>query len=168
MSCGAPRHLGEGEPEGLVESPLDDVLAVVVIDLHVVERLKEVEVVEQEPGDVPLHASGELREVVELASSVCERRVLDGEPLHEDVERVEHLLPLLKGHPSVRSMTVQQRLGMKRYVRQIGPEEGLLVARDFIRYGIGLVVNHEREQIVARFPATISALVDEYAQVSSQ
>ena len=91
-----------------------------------------------------------------------------GEPLYEDVERVEHLLLLLKGHPSVRSMTVRQRLGMKRYVRQIGPEEGLLVARDFIRYGIGLVVNHEREQIVARFPATISALVDEYAQVSSQ
>ena len=139
-----------------------------LIDLHVVERLKEVEVVEQKPGDVPLHAGGELREVVELASSVCKRRVLDGEPLHEDVERVEQLLPLFKGHPSVRSMTVQQWLGMKRYVRQIRPEEGLLVARNYVGYGVGLVVDHEREQVVARFPAAITALVDEYAQVSRQ
>lgn len=65
-------------------------------------------------------------------------------------------------------MAVQQRLGMKRYVRQIGPEEGLLVARNFVGYGVGLVVNHEREQVVARFSATVSALVDEYAQVSCQ
>lgn len=65
-------------------------------------------------------------------------------------------------------MTVQQWFGMKRYVRQSGSEEGLLVARNFIRNGIGLVMNHEREQIVACFPATIPALVDEYAQVSSQ
>ena len=56
-------------------------------------------------------------------------------------------------------MTVQQRLGMKRYVRQIGPEEGLLVARDFVGYGVGLVVDREREQVVARFPAAVTALV---------
>ena len=68
--------LGEGEPEGLAEGLLDDVLAVVVTDPHVVERLKEVEVTEREPGDAPPHAGGELREVIELASSVCERRVL--------------------------------------------------------------------------------------------
>lgn len=65
-------------------------------------------------------------------------------------------------------MTVQQRLGMKRYVRQIRPEEGLLVARNFVGYGVGLVVDHEREQVVARFPAAVSALVDECAQVSRQ
>lgn len=43
---------------------------------------------------------------------------------------------------------------MKRYVRQVGAEEGFLVARDFIRYGIGLVVNHEREPTpdYSRFP----------------
>jgi hypothetical protein len=57
---------------------------------------------------------------------------------------------------------------MKRYVRQIGPEEGLLVARNFVGYGIGLVMDYEREQVVARFSATVSALVDEYAQVSRQ
>ena len=65
-------------------------------------------------------------------------------------------------------MTVQQWLGMKRYVRQIGPEERLLVARNFVGYGIGLVMDYEREQVVARFSATVSALVDEYAQVSRQ
>ena len=94
-------------------------MAVVVIDLHIFERLKEVEVVEQETGDVSLHTSSELREIVVLASSVREPCVLDVEPLYEDVERVEHLLSLFKGHPLVRSMAVQQRLGMKRYVRQI-------------------------------------------------
>lgn len=163
MSCVAPKRPWRGRTRRTGRGPFDDVLAVVVVDLHVVERLKEVEVVEQEPGDIPLHAGGEFREVVELASSVCECRVLNGEPLHEDVERVEHLLPLLKGHPLVRAVAVQQRLGMKRYVRQIGPEEGLLVARDFVGYGVGLVVDHEREQVVARFSAAISALVDEYA-----
>lgn len=65
-------------------------------------------------------------------------------------------------------MAVQQWLGMKRYVRQIGPEEGLLVARNFVGYGVGLVMDYEREQVVARFSATVSALVDEYAQVSRQ
>ena len=65
-------------------------------------------------------------------------------------------------------MTVQQRLGMKRYVRQIEPAEGLLVARNYVGYGIGLVMDYEREQVVARFSATVSALVDEYAQVSRQ
>ena len=45
---------------------------------------------------------------------------------------------------------------------------GLLVARDFFGYGVSLIVNHEREQIVARFSAAIPALVDEYAQVSRQ
>ena len=57
---------------------------------------------------------------------------------------------------------------MKWYVRQIEPEEGFLVARNFVGYGVGLVVDHEREQVVARFPATIVALVDEYVQVSRQ
>lgn len=38
-------------------------------------------------------------------------------------------------------MAVQQRLGMKRYVRQIRPEEGLLVARNFVGYGVGLVMD---------------------------
>lgn len=57
---------------------------------------------------------------------------------------------------------------MKRYVWQIEPEEGFLVARNFVGYGVGLVVDHEREQVVARFPVTIVALVDEYAQVSRQ
>lgn len=65
-------------------------------------------------------------------------------------------------------MAFQQWFGMKRYVRQIGPEEGFLAARNFVGYGVGLVVDHEREQVVARFPATVSALVDEYAQVSRQ
>ena len=60
-------------------------------------------------------------------------------------------------------MTVQQRLGMKRYVRQIGPEKGLLVACNFVGYGVGLIVDHEREQVVARFSAAVSALVNEYA-----
>lgn len=57
---------------------------------------------------------------------------------------------------------------MKRYVRQIGSKEGLLVARNFVGYGIDLVMDYEREQVVARYSATVSALVDEYAQVSRQ
>ena len=57
---------------------------------------------------------------------------------------------------------------MKRYVRRIGSKEGLLVARNFVGYGIGLVMDYEREQVVARYSATVSALVDEYAQVSRQ
>ena len=57
---------------------------------------------------------------------------------------------------------------MKRCVRQIGPEKGLLVARNFVGYGVGLVVDHERERVVARFPAAVSTLVDEYARVSRQ
>lgn len=40
--------------------------------------------------------------------------------------------------------------------------------RNYVGYGIGLIVDHEREQVVARFPASVSALVDEYTQVSSQ
>ena len=57
---------------------------------------------------------------------------------------------------------------MKRYARQFVPEEGLLVARNFVGYGIGLVMDYEREQVVACLPVAVSALVDEYAQVSRQ
>ena len=124
--------LRENETYRLVERLLHDVLTVVVIDLHLVEPLEELQMVEQEVRDVALHAGGELSGVFELVPAVDESLVGDGKALRQDVERVQHLLAGLQADPLVRPVAVQQGLGVERYVRQVGIQEGLLVPGDLV------------------------------------
>lgn len=74
----------------------------------------------------------------------------------------------LQADPLVRPMAVQQGLGVERYVRQVGIQEGLLVPGDLVGDAFRLVVDHEREKVVAGFSASVAALVDEYAQIACQ
>ena len=57
---------------------------------------------------------------------------------------------------------------MKRNVREIGPGELGLIARDRLGDAVCLVVEDEREQVVASFAAAVAALVDEDAELLDQ
>ena len=57
---------------------------------------------------------------------------------------------------------------MKRNVREIGPGELGLIARDRLGDAVCLVVKDEREQIVASLAAAVAALVDEDAELLGQ
>lgn len=159
---------GKHEADRLVERLLHDVLAVVVIDLHLVEALKEFQAIKQKARNIALHARGELCQILELAPAVDERSIGDGKALNQNVERVQHLLARLQVDPLVRPVAVQQRLRMERYVREVGAGEGLLVSGDLVGNALRLVVDHEGQKVVPGLPTPIAALVDEYAQVSRQ
>ena len=123
--------------------------------------------VEQKVGNIALHARSELRQVLELASAVGERGIADGEAAHERREDDEHLLSLLDGKPLVSLVAVQQRLGMERDVGQAVFGQAHLVAVDLAHDTVRLVVEHERDEIVARPAAAVSAFVHEYAELFS-
>ena len=57
---------------------------------------------------------------------------------------------------------------MKRYVREIGPGKLGLIARDRFGYAVCLVVEDEREQIVASLAAAVAALIDKDAELLGQ
>ena len=67
----------------MVERLPNNVLTIVVVDLHVIERLEELEEDKLRVGYVSFHAGGELRQVLELAPSVRKRDVTDGEAAHK-------------------------------------------------------------------------------------
>lgn len=54
---------------------------------------------------------------------------------------------------------------MERDVREIGPGELGLIARDRFGDAVCLVVEDEREQVVASLAAAVAALVDEDAEL---
>ena len=57
---------------------------------------------------------------------------------------------------------------MKRNVREIGPDKLGLIARDRLGDAVCLVVEDEREKVVASFAAAVAALVDEDAELLGQ
>ena len=54
---------------------------------------------------------------------------------------------------------------MKRNVREIGPGKLGLIARDRLGDAVCLVVEDEREKVVAGLAAAVAALVDEDAEL---
>ena len=106
------RAPGQREPDRLVQSPLHDVLAVVVVDLDLVEGLEALKAVEQQGRDVALHAGGKLLGVHELASAIGEGRVADRQAAYESRERDEEPFAGLDVEVLVILMAVQQRLGI--------------------------------------------------------
>ena len=57
---------------------------------------------------------------------------------------------------------------MERNVREIGPGKLGLIARDRLGDAVCLVVEDEREKIVASLAAAVAALVDEDAELLGQ
>ena len=147
---------------------LDDVLTVVVIDLHIVEGLKEVQVLNHGGGDVAPHALHKPCRVFELAAAVDERCIGDGKPADKRGEVGEHGLALLDAEKLIVLVPVHEGLGVERDVGEVGPGELGLVARDRFGDVVCPVVEDEREQIVASLAAAVSALVDKDAELLGQ
>lgn len=141
----------------------DDVLPVVVVDLHLVETLQVLQVVEDQVDDVAPHPRDELRIASETAFPVGEGVVLDGHVLEHREKGLKEPLPVLDVHPLVIVVAVQQRRGVQRYVRQPFVVQGPLVELNLpVDAGI-LLVEHQGEEIVFRFRAALSGLVGEKA-----
>ena len=62
-------------------------------------------------------------------------------------------------------VAVEQRLGVERYVRQVGPGELRLVAHYGLGDAVRLVVEDEREQVIARVAPASAALIGKDAQL---
>lgn len=65
-------------------------------------------------------------------------------------------------------MPVHEWLGVERDVGEVGPGELGLIARDRFGDAVCLVVEDEREQIVASLAAAVTALVDKDAELLGQ
>ncbi len=65
-------------------------------------------------------------------------------------------------------MAVQERLGVKGEIWQVGIEQYRLVARYAPSDVIGLIVEHKRKQVVTSSTCLIATLIDEDAQFRSQ
>ena len=150
---------------GTVECLPHDVLAVVVIDLHVVERLEEAQMVKQDFRDIAPHALRELVKVGEFASAVDERRVEDGQFANERREVGEHGFALRHAKVGIILVAVYEGLGMEWDVGKIGPCKLRFVARDRVGDALRLVVENESEQVVTRPPASVTALVYKDAEL---
>lgn len=161
-----PVHDGvgcQGVLDRIVQGFGDDVLPVIVVDLHLVEALQVFQVVEDQVDRVPLHPCDERRIAFEIALSVGEGVVLDGHMLEHREERLQEALSILDVHPLVVIVAVQERGSVQRDVRQ-----PLLTQCGFVQLDLAvdvgiLLVENQREEVVFRFGAALSGFVGEQA-----
>ena len=80
----------------------------------------------------------------------------------------EHGLALLDAEKLIVLVPVHEGLGVERDVGEVCPGEFGLIARDRLGDAVCLVVEDEREQVVASLAAAVAALVDEDAELLGQ
>lgn len=154
---------GQGVLDRIVQGFGDDVLPVVVVDLHLVEALQVFQIVEDQVDHVSLHPRDELCVAFEIALSVGEGVVPDGHMLEHREERLQKALPILDVHPLVVVVAVQERGCVQRDVRQPLLTQCGLVQFDLaVDVGI-LLVENQREEVAFRFGAALSGFVGEQA-----
>lgn len=141
----------------------DDVLPVVVVDLHLVETLQVFQIVEDQVDHIPLHPRDECRVAIEIALVIGEGVVLDGHMLKHREERLQKALPVLDIHFLVIVMAVQERRRMQRDIRQPLVAQGFFVELDLpVDAGV-LLMEHKGQKVVFRPGAAFAGPVDEQA-----
>ena len=140
-------------------------LPVIVVNLHHVIGLEELEVVKEEVDQVALHASGECVLVPHLASAVEEGVVGDGELLKVHKEQVEVGLPVIHGHVLVFFMTVQDGARVKRDVPEASNRKAPLMLSNLRTYVVGLIVKHQAQRIVLGVAVLATGLVCKDAEL---
>lgn len=121
----------------------DDVLPIVVVDLHLVETLQVLQIVEDQVDHIPFHPRDERCVTFEIALFVGEGVVLDGHMLKHREERLQKPLPVLDVHSLVIVMPIQKRRRVQRDVRQPLVMQGVLVKLDLLVDAGVLLMEHE-------------------------
>lgn len=165
--CGSveQRLFGEHEVECSVEGLGDHLLAVVVVDLHLRECLKVLQVLRYEHDEVALEANYEGIRGGHLAPPVRENAECEGGAAAEPLEGREEPLAGLHLKALVVVLAVHQRGGVEGYRRKRLSPEIALHGGSCWSERVGLVVEDQRDNAVLGVASLAPRFVDEYAEL---
>ena len=157
--------LGQHKINRAVQSRRDHLLAVVVINLHLVEALEIREVVGQENDEVALESRDKRFGRLDLASFVGEAFVGKGASPGKALERRKQSLPVGEGHSLVIIVAVHQRRCMKGDVGQPFSGKVAFVSQYQLVDWFVLIVKQQRHETETRMAALASRFVYEDAKL---
>lgn len=163
------RLLGQRELHSIVQRFRDQRLTVVVINLHLIELLQILEMIQQVNGEISSNAldSAPRSEQVDiqLGFLVCKHRIREREILQEDAERREIPLALLHVHTPISIVAVEQRREMEGNVPQPLCPQRLEIIGFIPLEPITLIMKYKGDEIVLGLGAGVAGFINEYGKI---
>lgn len=152
-------------PQRVFECPMQGVrnqaLPVVVVNLHSIKLLESLQALKEELDDVALHFLPKRRSICELAFPIHKRLVAEGHAPSKRGEAEQIARPRFNVLIGKVLISVRQGHEVERLVLQSTFAKQPLIASDFLRDVICLIVKHERRYVVLGVPAQIAGLIYE-------
>ena len=152
-------------PERVLECSMQGIryqsLPIIVVYLYGIKLLEPFQMLEQEFDEVALHLPPKRDAIGEFALPIHKRLVAKGNAPDKRCEAEQIARPRFNVLIGKVPISVRQRHEVERLVLKSTFEKQPLIASDFLRDVIRLVVKHERQDVVLGVPAQIAGLIYE-------
>ena len=156
IDCGM---LGEAVSNCLVDGMLNNLLTIVIVDLHAVKALEESKLGVNELHEVSFDTPGKVIRTWKLALLIAQDLVMIGSPLCEDVEVGEMALSGIERHRIVLIVSAHDWCEVEWYGAKSRIRQASHVFLDTLANILALLVEYECNQIKGGAVADISRLV---------
>lgn len=167
-TCVAIPHClyAESIPEALMERPGYHLLTVVVVELNCIVALKPGELFEEKQNDLFTKAGTKGFFILKLAFSVHKGFVAKRDVPCKGGEAKQKRCSLFDIEAPVVFIASHERGQVKWNIGQFGLFQSIVISHDLLAKTIGLIVEHERYDVVSRIFSEVTGFIDEYRKLA--